>query len=379
MSTLVLTEEQEALKKTTRDFVAAHLPASVLRSLRDTRDGRGYLPESWRQMAELGLVGIPFSEDYGGTGLGFAELGIVLEECGRQLSPVPFISTVVLGGGAIAAGSEAQRRQWLPGICSGTTIVALAHEEGNRHAPLQIATSAKEHGAGFVLSGDKVFVLDGQIADALIVVARTAPSGVENEGLSLFVVPAKERGVSIERSVTVDSRGYARVHLQDVVVGSESLLGKLNEGARILGPLLDRARIALAAEMLGGIQEAFAKTLLYLKVRKQFGVPIGSFQALKHRAAQMFCEVELTRSVVLEALRAVDEQRADVATLASAAKARATDTFLLVANEAIQMHGGIGVTDELDIGFYLKRARVCEQLLGNSAFHRDRYARLQGY
>ena len=165
MSTLVLTEEQEALKKTTRDFVAAHLPPSVLRSLRDARDHRGYLPAAWRQMAELGLVGIPFSEEYGGTGLGFAELGVVLEECGRQLSPVPFISTVVLGGGAIAAGSEAQRRQWLPAICSGTAIVALAHEEGNRHAPHQVATSGKEHGAGFVLSGDKVFVVDGQIAD----------------------------------------------------------------------------------------------------------------------------------------------------------------------------------------------------------------------
>ena len=378
--TLLLTEEQQAIQKTAREFVQARMPIAHLRALRDAADPIGFSRASWRELARLGLAAVTVPEAHGGTGLGYAELGLVLEECGRQLAPTPHLSTVVLGAGAIqAAGTEAQRRAWLGRIAAGEAIVALAHEEGTRHAPWSIATRAERRDGGFVLHGAKVLVIDGMAADAFVVVARTGGAAAERAGLSLFLVEAASTGLARRRSDTVDSRGHARVTLDGVAVAPDARLGSIDDGAAVLEPLLDRARVALAAEMLGALQEGFARTVAYLKERRQFGVPIGSFQALKHRAAQMFCEVELCRSIVLDALRAVDAARDDLPRVASAAKARANDTFLLVANEAIQMHGGIGVTDEMDIGFYLKRARVAEQLFGTSSFHRDRYARLQGF
>ena len=380
MASLILTEDQESIKRMAHDFVAERLPVTHLRALRDQRDETGFSREIWKEMAGLGFAGMIFPEAIGGAGLGFAELGLVLEACGRTLAPTPIVATVVLGAGAIAlAGSDAQKSTILPAVCAGERILALAHEEGTRHTRYRCEAHAERFDGGYRITGEKTFVLDGHVADAIVIVARVAGNTTDREGLTLFLVPRDARGLRVTRTSMVDSRNAARVRLDGVVVKDDALIGNAGHAAPILDRLLDRGAIALSAEMLGGMIEAFDQTIAYLKTRKQFGVPIGSFQALKHRAATMFCEVELSKSIVLEALRALDENRNDVPVLAAAAKARTTDAFLLVANEAIQMHGGIGVTDELDIGLYLKRARVAEMTFGDAAFQRDRYARLNGY
>lgn len=375
----LLTEEQEAIRQTARGFAAEHMPVSHLRALRDAADADGFSRAVWKKMAELGLVGITVAEKYGGAGLGFTELGLVLEECGRTLAPAPFLSTVVLGAGAVElGGSEPLCAELLPAICGGDHLVALALDEGDRYRPYSIATRAARTGDSYVIDGAKTFVLDGHVADTLVVAARLTGEPGERDGLALFAVPANAPGVTIERHGSVDSRNVARVRLEQVAVDESRVLGSPG-GASLLDRLTDRAAIALSAEMLGGAREAFDRTLAYLKERKQFGVLIGSFQALKHRAAQMFCELELSTSIVSEALRAIDADRDDVALLASAAKARLSDTFTCAAAEAIQMHGGIGVTDEHDIGLYFKRAHVAAMSFGTAAYHRDRFASLSGF
>jgi alkylation response protein AidB-like acyl-CoA dehydrogenase len=370
MQSLLLTEDQEDIRRTARSFVQERAPVAHLRSLRDGKDSIGWAPELWRELAQLGLVGMAIPEAYGGGGLGFAELGLVLEELGRNLVPTPFLSTVVLGASALLrAGNEQQKRELLPAVCAGEHVIAFALDEGTRFAPASIATRAERTPGGYRLSGEKSFVLDGHVADTLIVVAS---------GPVLLLVPRSARGVTLQRLDTIDSRNVARVRFDAVEVPEAARLP--GGSAAVLDGILDRGAVALAAEMFGGLCEAFERTVAYLKVRKQFGVPIGSFQALKHRAAHMFCEVELARSIVLEALRAVDDEaRPDTPLLASAAKARTADAYLHIAAEAIQMHGGIGVTDELDIGLYYKRARAAAMTLGESSYHRDRFARLRGY
>ncbi len=377
---LILTDEQELLRETARDFVKERSPVARLRALRDSADADGFSRDLWREMAELGWVGIFQPEEYGGSDLGFAELGILLEEVGRTLVPEPFLGTVVLGGSALLLGaSEQLRKDVLPGVCSGQTLLALAFQEQARFAPFAIETRAEPAGSGYRLSGEKRFVQDGHVADQLVVAARTSGSTGERDGITLFLVDASSAGLTIVRTIMVDSRNAARVSLDGVEVDRSRVLGEPERGAELLDQLLDRGAVALAAEMLGSATEAFERTIAYLKTREQFGAPIGSFQALKHRAADMFCELELSRSVVLEALRATDEGRADLSQLASAAKARLSDTAIRVANEAVQMHGGIGMTDEEEIGFFMKRARVAEQTLGDAAFHRDRFATLRGF
>jgi len=380
LAPLVLTDEQELLQQTTREFVAERAPVSHLRALRDTGDPDGFSRALWREMAELGWAGIIHPERFGGIELGYADLGVVLEECGRKLVPEPFLSTVVLGGEIVRRGASADRQEEiLSGVCSGQTLLALALQEQGRFDPWAVATKAAPAGSGFRLTGRKCFVLDGHVADALIVVARTAGGAGERAGLSLFLVPPDSRGLAIERTRMVDSRNAARVSLDGVEVDGSALLGERDGAAEILDPVLDRAAIALSAELLGVIGEAFDRTIAYLKEREQFDVKIGSFQALKHRAAQMFGEVELSRSVVLYALRAIDEERPDLPRLASLAKARLSETAGLVTREAVQMHGGIGMTDEHEIGFFLKRARAAELTLGDATYHRSRFARLSGY
>ena len=377
---LVLTEEQELLRDAARDFVNDHCTVDDLRQLRDKRDDRGFDAKLWKEMAELGWAGIPFAEAHGGADLGLAELGVVLEELGRRLVVSPFLSTVLLGGGAIAAaGSEAQKAAILPGVCEGDTFLALACQETPRHGPHHVETTAKKDGDAFVLDGTKVLVVDGAAAHHLIVVARTSGAPAERDGLTLFLVDPGADGVDRTRTFLMDSRSAANITLSGVRVDADAIVGELGRGADVLDPVLDRAAVALSSEMLGGIEEAFAMTVAYLKEREQFGVKIGSFQGLKHRAARWFCEVELTRSIVLKALRALDEGAADSAELASACKARASDTFRLSGEEGIQLHGGVGVTDEEAIGFYMKRARVSELLLGDSTFHRNRFSELRGY
>ncbi len=380
--TFVLTPEQASIRDTARRFVTERAPVAHLRRLRDSGDPTGFDRALWREMAGLGFAGITLPVEHGGAGLGYADLGVVLEESGRTLCPCPLVSTVLLGGAAIArGGSIAQREEHLSAVAAGERILALAHDEGTRHARHRVQTRATPVGVGdgYRISGEKVFVLDGHVADALVVVARTSGADGDRHGITLFLVPAVAPGISATRTLLVDSRGAARVRFDAVAAASADVLGDVDRGADLLDVVLDAAAIGLAAEMLGSLTEVFERTLDYLKVRRQFGVPIGSFQALKHRAALLFCEIELARSVVLDALRAVDDARLDVSIIASAAKARVTDTFLLVAAEAVQMHGGVGVTDELDIGLFLKRARTAEMTFGGAAYHRDRFARLSGY
>jgi alkylation response protein AidB-like acyl-CoA dehydrogenase len=375
----VSVEEQESIRQAARGFVRERAPVAHLRSLRDARDPLGYSPDLWRDLASLGFTGMVVPERWGGAGLGYAELGIVAEELGRNLVPTPLLSAVLAGGAVLLGGPDALRERVLAGQCAAQNVVALAHDEGTRFAPYAVATRAERQGGGFVVHGDKSFVLDGHLANAYVVVARTSGAPGERDGLTLLHVPGDAAGVTSRRLELVDSRNVARVRFDGVRVDEGDVMGAVGRGADVLDRVLDRTTAILAAEMLGGMQAAFDQTLAYLKTRKQFGVFIGSFQALKHRAAWMFCEIELTRSLVLEALRALDDDRPDASQLVSAAKARASDTYILVTNEAVQMHGGVGVTDELDLGFYLKRARVAEHTLGAARYHRDRFARLRGF
>ncbi len=377
---LLLTEEQELLRETAREFVRERAPVTELRKLRDEASPDGFSRELWKDMVELGWSGIIFPEDVGGVDLGHVELGVLLEETGRTLTASPLVSSVLLAGNAVLlGGNDVQRKDVLTAVCAGERVLALALQEGGRHDPYGIATRAEETSGGYTLTGRKTFVLDGHVADQLVVAARTSGEVGERDGLTLFLVAAAADGLEITRTIMVDSRNAAIVELQRVEVERSAVLGSVDAGADVLDATLDRATAAFSAELLGTCLEAYERTLQYLKDRKQFGVPIGSFQALKHRAAQMFVEAELSRSIVLDALQAVDEKRPELPQLASVAKARVSDAAFLIGNEALQMHGGIGMTDEEEIGFFLKRARVAQSTLGDASFHRDRYATLQGF
>ncbi|MGD8862324.1 MAG: acyl-CoA dehydrogenase family protein [Myxococcales bacterium] len=377
---LTLNAEQQMLKDNAREFVRGNAPVSLMRKLRDTKDPTGFSSDVYSQMVELGWAGIVFPEQYGGLGLGFTELGVVLEECGRNLVQHPLMSTVVLGGGVVlAGGSDAQKQELLTGVCEGQTLLALAFEETRRFSPHQVATKAEKKGDGYAITGRKTFVLDGHVANQLIVSARTSGAEGDRDGITLFLVDPGQDGVKVERTTMVDSRNAAQVTLEAVNVGADAVLGEVDKGADVLDPVLDRATIALSAEMLGLVTQAYEETLEYLKTRVQFDALIGTFQALQHRAVDMFCELELAKSVVADALSAVDEGRDDVALMASAAKARLSDASRLITREAIQLHGGIGMTDEHDIGFYLKRGAAAEVTFGDASHHRDRFASLKGF
>jgi alkylation response protein AidB-like acyl-CoA dehydrogenase len=377
---LVLNEEQRLLRDTARDFLADKAPVSALRRLRDERDPLGYDAELWRQMAELGWAGIILPETCGGLDFGFTGIGLVMEECGRTLAASPLWASAVVGGSALLLGGrDEQKETLLPKLAAGQLTLTLALEESHHHRPAHIATRATPQGGGFVLNGSKTFVIDGHSADRLLVVARSSGEQDSTAGISLFLVDPQAAGVSRTRTIMADSRNAANIVLEAVQVSADCLVGELDGGWEILEPVLDRGRVALAAEMLGGALEVFERTVAYLKEREQFGVPIGSFQALQHRAAHMQAEIELCRSVVLQALSAVDETPDQLPILASLAKAKLNELVKLVTNEGVQMHGGIGVTDELDIGLFLKRARVAVQVFGDTGFHQDRYATLCDY
>jgi len=375
---LVLTEDQELIAKTAADFVKEKSPVSRMRALRDANDATGFSRALWREMAELGWVGLAFPEKLGGAGLGFAELAVVLEELGRTLAPEPFLGTVLLGGQALLlGGSDAQQQAWLPKLCAGDAIVTLAHQEARSRYDLHhVETRAERAAGGWKLHGEKIQVLDGHVADALLVPARTSGAVADAAGISLFLLTKGAAGLSSTRQTRVDARGAALVKLEGA---AGELVGAEGAASELLARVVDRATVGLCAEMLGGMQQAFTLTLEHLKTRKQFDVPIGSFQALKHRAADVFIELELAKSAVMAAARAVDENSAELAKLASLAKAKCSDAYLLAAHEGVQMFGGVGMTDEYDIGLYLKRARAAELTFGDSAFHRARWASLNGY
>ncbi len=378
---LVLTEDQELLAKTVADFAKERSPVSRVRALRDDRDPDGFSRALWREMAELGWVGIPFPESVGGADLGLAELVLVLEGLGRKLAPEPFLSGVLLGGQALLlGGSPAQQEKWLPKLVEGEWWVSLAYQERSSRYDLRcVATRAEPAGKGWRLNGEKIQVLDAHTADLILVAARTSGEERDAAGITLFAIQRGAAGLRLERQRRVESRSAALVFLDGVSAGADDIIGAEGEGGELLERVVDRATVGLCAEMLGSMTEAFERTLTYLKQREQFGAPIGSFQSLKHRAAQQFIEIELCRSAVMAAARAVDADEDDAAKLVSLAKARCSDAAILVANESVQMHGGIGMTDEHEIGFYLKRARAAELTFGDAAFHRDRWARLSKY
>ena len=376
---LALTEDQTLLARTANGFIAEHAPITRLRKLRDARDERGYSLDTFAKMAELGWTAIPFSEADGGLAMGLAELVLVTEAMGRTLTPEPLIPSVVLAGRALALGGSAeQKARWLPAIIAGEKVLALASSKPKGRFDLTAAPfTAERSGNGYKLTGQASLVWGGYLADAYVVLARTSGSG--SEGLSLFVVAKDAAGITSERQVRVDSLNSALLTFKGVAVQDADLLGRVDQGHAVLSRVVDEATVALCGEMLGGMSAAFESTRVYLRDRRQFGVAIGTFQALKHRAARLFVELELARSATMAAARALDEERPDAALLVSVAKARLSDAYCLVANEAVQMHGGIGMTDEHDIGFYMKRARAAELTFGDAAYHRDRFAKLSGY
>jgi alkylation response protein AidB-like acyl-CoA dehydrogenase len=377
---MILSDEARMVRETALAFFAERSPVSALRKLRDDSDPHGFSRALWHQMAELGWTGFLVSEEHGGSAFGLTGLAQVMEAAGRTLAATPLLATALIGAGLLElAGSEEQKAEYLPNLVAGELLLALALEEAPHHAPFRIASTARADGGSYVLDGRKCFVLDGHVADLLIVAARTSGGRDERAGITLFLVPTRAPGVTRTRTIMVDSRNAALIRLAGVRLGPEAVLGPVDGGGDLLDSVLDRARAGLAAEMLGSAEEAFERTIRYLKDRRQFGVAIGTFQALKHRAAQMLCEIEVTRSAVMAATAALDAAANDAAMLASLAKVKAADTAFLCGNEGVQMHGGIGMTDEHEIGFFLKRARVAQATFGDAAFHRDRFAALNGY
>lgn len=373
---LLLNEEQKMLAKTAHEFIRERAPAARIRAFRDSSDKVGFSRELWSEMAELGWLGLQIPERYGGMELGFFDLAVVLEQSGRELMPEPFVSTLLLGTQALLlGGSEEQKRALLPGVAAGETLITIGYEEaGSRGDASKPVTVAKDSPDGFELSGEKLQVLDGHLADRIIVSAATSDTGY-----TLFSIDPAQSGVTVTRQSRIDGLNAAIVRLERVQVKGDAVVGERDAGAALLEAVFDRASVGLAAQMLGASEQAFADTLDYIKEREQFGVPIGSFQALQHRAVSVYTDIALTRSVVLAAARAIDESPDEVPRLSSLAKAMGSETFMHAAKEAIQMHGGIGVTDAHDIGFYMKRAQATYVTFGMPSQHRQRWAELHGY
>jgi alkylation response protein AidB-like acyl-CoA dehydrogenase len=377
---LVLNDEQNMLRDHARGFLGKNAPIAHLRQLRDSKDAIGFSRPLWKEFVDLGWAGILIPQEHGGLGLGHVEVGVVMEELGRTLTPSPFLSTAVIAASAIAhAGNEKQKSAYLPKIASGDLIATLAVDETSKHRPEKIALTATRSGNGFTLKGAKTFVLDGHVADLIIVVARTSGAPGDAKGLTLFLVDAKSKGIKAERTPMVDTHNAARVMFDNVSVGADAVLGQVDSGWNALEGTLNVGRAALAAEMVGVSQAAFDMTVTYLRERKQFGKLIGEFQALQHRAADLYCELEVTRSAVLKSLQTLDESFDQASSIVSVAKARAGTSATRAVQEGVQMHGGIGMTDEFDVGLFMKRARVCNELFGDANFHADRLARLHRY
>ncbi len=373
---LTTNEEQQLLRDSARSFLEDNSPVSRMRELRDERDATGFSRALWKAMADLGWLGIHLPEVHGGSGMGLREIAIIATECGRVLAPEPLLSTLLLGANAVRLSSnEAVGADVLPAVAAGERLVAFALEETGRFDPYAIGTEAAATEGGYLIAGEKRYVLDGHTADQIVVVARTSGAPGDRDGVALVLVDADAGGVDIQRTTMMDGRNAALVSFSGVEVNADQLLGD----AALLERVLDQATLVLAAEMVGIAEEAFERTLAYLKDRDQFGVKIGTFQALRHRAAEMFAELEFARTLVLDGVSAVDDDREDVALSASAAKAQANKAARLIGGEAIQMHGGIGMTDELDIGLFFKRLRAAEMTLGDETYHLRRFASLRGY
>ena len=372
-------DDQAMLKDMVAPFIAEAAPVSHLRSLRDSNDTTGFSRDLWKQFAEMGFTGILVPEAQGGMGLGHMEAGIVLEEIGRNLTPSPFLSTSVAAAAALKAAGGAQADAWLPRIAAGDAVIALAIDEGPRHRPERTAMRAERSGNGFRLSGNKGFVINGHVADMLLVLARTGGAAGETDGLTLFAVPADAAGLSTDPRRLVDSSIASRLTLDGVTVDADAVVGEVDAGWAAVAPLLAAARTGSAAELVGVGQGAMDMTMDYLKQRKQFGRLIGEFQALQHRAAHLYGEMEIARASVMKAQQLLDEGNAGAELMVSVAKAKASQAANLAVREGVQMHGGIGMTDEYDIGLYMKRDRALAEYMGDAHFHIDRVARMNGY
>lgn len=380
MSALVLNDEQQMLKDAAKGFLSEQAPVSQLRQLRDSQDATGFSRDLWQQMVDMGLVGTLIPEAFGGSQFGQVGMGQISEQAGRNLSVSPLLSTAIVGvSSLLLAGSQEQQAKILPEIAAGTLITALAVDERARHNPRQVGTRVEQTGDGWLLNGCKKCVVDGHVADYFIVSARSSGADNAAEGINLLLVDASLPGIHVERTSMVDSRNAASVSFDQVKLPATALMGNAGEGFAALELILDVANAQLAAELLGIAAESFSRTVSYLQERKQFGVTLGSFQALQHRCAHLFSEIELVKSVVLKALQSLDEGTEDAAQRVSLAKAKACEVAELATNEGVQLHGGMGMTDEFDIGLFMKRARMAQQLFGDYRFHADRFARLRGY
>jgi len=375
-----LSEEQQMLVDTVAQFVKNDSNTERFRKLRDTE--RGWDTEMWERMGEMGWLSVPYPEEHGGFGGSFVDLALILEQLGRGLVPEPIIPSVVLAGGLISRlGNEQQIEQLLAPMIEGRTSLALAYaERQSRYTLSDCLTTAEKNGDGYVLRGQKVWVLNGHAADQILVVARTSGSQLDRQGISLFIVDAGSAGLSATTIVGMDGQRSAQLDLDGVEVPAQRLLGSLGEAFHHLEWAIDRGAAAACAEGQGGIQELFERTVAYLKERQQFGVPIGSFQALQHKAADMFAEVELCKStMILAAIQADQEDAEERKAEISAAKLQLTRGGWFVAENAIQLHGGIGVTDEQDEGLFFKRLRVLQGLFGDADHHIDRFQRLERF
>jgi alkylation response protein AidB-like acyl-CoA dehydrogenase len=376
---MTLNDDQSMLRDSAREFMKTEAPVTHFRKYRDMACKDGFSHDLWKQFAEMGFTGILIPEAEGGLGMGHVEAGIVLEEIGRNLTPSPFLSTAIGAVEALKAADKAVRDRWFPAILKGDAVIGLAVDEGSKHRPEKTALKAERSGNGFKLSGTKQFVVQGASADMLIVAARTAGAPGEIDGLTLFAVDKDAAGLSTESIRLVDSAMAAHLTLDGVEVTADAVIGEVDRGWATLSRMLDAGRVGAAAEMVGVGSGAMDMTFEFLKQRKQFGQLIGEFQALQHRAAHLYGEIEGARSIVLKAQNLLDDGHANAEQYVAAAKAKAGIACNLAVREGVQMHGGMGMTDAYDIGLYMKRDRSLGEFFGDTYFHADRVARMNGY
>ena len=370
---LVLNEDEKMLQEAASGFVADKAPIAALRKLRDTKSEDGFDRALWSEMAEMGFAGVLIDEDNGGVNMGFVAAGLIAEQMGRNLTASPFLSTSVLAATALGAGgSAAQKSEWLGKIASGETIIALAVDEGRKHNPNALETSAKRSGNGFKINGSKAMVVDGHVADQFIVAAKT------DGGTTLFFVDPKAAGLTTTRTDMIDSRNAAKLEFDDVEVTADAVIGEVDGGEALLSHVLNAGRAVVGAELVGASSKAFEDTTDYIRERKQFGTEIGRFQALQHRSAHLYTELEIARSAMLAALTALDDNAPDSELVVSMAKAKIGSVAKLASQEGVQMYGGVGMTDEYDIGLYMKRIRVAQELFGDAHYHMEQIAKAKG-
>ena len=373
-------EDQAMLAETASQFMANEGNIeSQLRHWRDRDCKDGFGHALWKQFAEMGFTGILVGEDHGGLGMGHYEAGIVLEEIGRNLTPSPFMTSSVLAATALKHGGDDVKSRWLPGLVEGDKVFAVAIDEGAKHRPETIKTRAEKSGNGFRLSGQKDFVIHGASADMLIVAARTSGDDGDEDGVTLFAVPKDASGMSHDAVRLVDSSVATHTRFDGVELDGDAVIGEVDGGRDILNAVLRAGRVGAAAEGVGVARGAMDMTVSYLKERKQFGKLIGEFQALQHRAAHLYSEVEIARAVAMKAAQLLDGESDQAELMSSVAKAKVAKAAGLAVKEGVQMHGGIGMTDEYDIGLYMKRDRALSEFMGDMYYHAGRVAQLSGY